>query len=198
CSRSWISGNPGVGGSAVSKAGSKVFSSYGSDNMFFLDFVDGNNKRAFPGIVLMDKSWSTGEEIVLFRHLPTAIKMTKSFSEQLQNSGCSNQGLAVYLATVAASPDRVASGGGGKDVAAGVGIAGTVATAGMGLALTGGIAAKAGVIMSFGVGAGASVPVAGWIVGIAAGVVGGILSLVPPEIAKIEKITILDGPYTIR
>ena len=82
----------------VNIAGQAVFSQYGgSDNEFFLDFEEGNNRRAFPGLVLMDKTHSTKEELVSFNNLPTAINAAQQFASALNDTRCANDGLSVYV-----------------------------------------------------------------------------------------------------
>lgn len=86
----------------VNIAGQKIFTEFGgTKNEFFLDFEQGNNQRAFPGIVIEDETNYTEEKIVVFTHLPTAIKKAEEFAKNLQNSNCGNQGLAVYLVSLA-------------------------------------------------------------------------------------------------
>lgn len=83
---------------AINVAGQRVFSQYGGgDNEFFLDFEEGNNRRAFPGLVLMDKTRSSNEYIVSYTNFITGKQVAEQFAEALQNSYCSNQSLAVYL-----------------------------------------------------------------------------------------------------
>lgn len=207
CSARWISGNPSYKNKAVNQAGRKTFPEFGGDkNSFFLDFEDGNDKRAFPGFVIMDKSWSTKEEIVIFKHLPTAVKRTQTFADALQNSTCGNQGLAVYLVSIAGNPDKTGStghkGAGATIAGTGVGIGaviiGSTAIA-SGTAIVGGIAyGTAGLLISAGLSLEA-IPVVGWIVGTAAIVAGGIVALMPEAITKdITQVYVLDGPHIIR
>lgn len=187
---------------SVNVAGQNIFTEYGgTDDEFFLDFEKGNDMRAFPGIVLQDVTASTAENIVVFTHLPTAIKKAKAFADKLQNSHCSNQGLSVYLVSLAGTHSQ--TGVKGNETAA-KWIAGT--GVGIGTIMVGGVAVAAKGILGAVVGssliaAGASVswvPVAGWIIGGAALVAGGIISLVPTKIADIESVYVLDGPHIIR
>lgn len=90
---------------AVNVAGQKVFSQYGGEkNEFFLDFEEGNNRRAFPGLVLMDKTHSSSEAIVAFGNLQTAIKAAEEFANALNGTACSNDGLAVYVVELDGMP----------------------------------------------------------------------------------------------
>lgn len=90
---------------AVNVAGQKVFSQYGGEkNEFFLDFEEGNNRRAFPGLVLMDKTQSSSESIVAFSNLQTAIKAAEEFANALNGTVCSNDGLAVYVVALGVKP----------------------------------------------------------------------------------------------
>lgn len=90
---------------AVNVAGQKVFSQYGGEkNEFFLDFEEGNNRRAFPGLVLMDKTQSSSESIVAFGNLQKAIKAAKDFADALTDTVCSNDGLAVYVVALDGMP----------------------------------------------------------------------------------------------
>lgn len=94
---------------AVNVAGQKVFSQYGGEkNEFFLDFEEGNNRRAFPGLVLMDETRSFSESIVAFSNLQTAIKAAEEFANALNGTVCSRDGLAVYV--VVLEEDRMGLG----------------------------------------------------------------------------------------
>ena len=187
---------------AVNKTGQKVFSDAiygGRKNEFFLDFADGDNMRAFPGLVLMDKTWSTTEKIVTYNNLNTGIEKTQSFAQGLRGTAC--QGLAVYSVILDVKRDNSrwnktgwaigASVGGGAF--AWVGISAAAAATGS-TAVTGGIASA---MLSTAAGASA-VPVWGWI---AAGVLvaaATVVSLYPAEIEKLEQVMILDGPYIVQ
>nr|MBQ0091651.1 hypothetical protein [Candidatus Enterousia merdequi] len=169
---------------AVNKAGQSVFSEYGgSQHEFFLDFAEGDNRRAFPGLVIQDKTGSTGEQIVSYTNIKTAVERTQQFAENLKNSQCSNQGLSVYLVAlnVQQSPYKTSD---NKDVAATT----TTAVAGAGL--------TAGIIGST-VAAAAWIPVAGWIVAGVAGAAAGTIALLPQSIADIQQVMVLDGPYNL-
>jgi hypothetical protein len=91
---------------AVNKIGQSVFNEFGgSKNEFFLDFTEGDNRRAFPGLVLMDETGSTKEKIVTYRNINTGISKAKQFAQSLKSSECSNQGLAVYLVALDVKKD---------------------------------------------------------------------------------------------
>mgnify|MGYP000874290887 CR=1 FL=1 len=195
---------------AVNVAGQQIFTEYGgTKNEFFLDFEKGNNQRAFPGLVIEDVTGNTEENLVLFTHLPTALKKFDAFAKNLENTTCGNQGLAVYLVSVAGTPDsknniNVAAGKGfepgggtGRNIGAGVGIGiGVPVLAGMTTAALG--ATTTGAIMSFGLAAAGTMNPVGWIVGGVALVAGGIIALVPTDIADIKQVYVLYGPYIIR
>lgn len=86
---------------AVNIAGQQVFSEYGGDkNEFFLDFEQGNNRRAFPGLVLAEYTkqyYNQTEAIVMFSNISTADQYAQKFANALQNSACSNDSLYVYV-----------------------------------------------------------------------------------------------------
>lgn len=179
---------------AVNVAGQKVFSQYGGEkNEFFLDFEEGNNRRAFPGLVLVDKTRSSSESIVAFSNLQTAIKAAEEFANALNGTACSNDGLAVYVVALEVMPlptkDKtgwgiVASVAGGS--AAVVGVSSALAAAGV----TSGLLTAAAVSTT--------IPIVGWI---AAGVLGGaatVISLVPTSVKDIKQVAVLDGPYIVQ
>lgn len=190
---------------SVNVAGQQIFSEYGgTKNEFFLDFEKGNTQRAFPGLVLEDVTNSTEENIVIFTHLPTALKKVESFAKNLENSSCGNQGLAVYLVSIAGNPDKGNSGhgtAGAVTAGTGVGIGAIMLFGGTYIAGSGILALSAAAIgttiMSVGLSASA-IPIVGWIVGGAALVVGGVITLIPADIANIDQVYVLDGPYIIR
>lgn len=98
---------------AVNKAAQKAFGD--TDNYFFLDFAQGDDGRAFPGLVLMDKSKSPSERIVTFSNLATGKEKTEAFAKELQQTytACRSQGLAVYTVALTTglneSPDKSAA-----------------------------------------------------------------------------------------
>ena len=178
---------------AVNVAGQKVFSQYGgSDNEFFLDFEEGNNRRAFPGLVLMDKTRSSSESIVSFTNLHTAINSAEQFATALNGTTCSNDNLAVYVVGLNVKPlatgDKT-----GWGVVAGV-AGGSAAVVGVSSAL-----AAAGVTSSLVTAASVSstVPVVGWIIAGVLGATATVISLWPSEIQDIQRVMVLDGPYLI-
>ena len=139
--------------------------------------------------------------------------MTKTFAEKVQKSECSNQGLSVYIASVAGNPDKHnTSGNVNNTTTKGNWNAATGAGVGIGAVITGasyltGTAIVAGAanaivgagVLQFAVAAGVSVPVAGWIVGGVIAGVAGVIALWPQNITKeIQQIYILDCPHTIR
>ena len=175
---------------SINVAGQQVFTQYGGkENEFFLDFQEGNNRRAFPGLVLMDDTWSTSESIVSFTDLPTAIATAQQLSEALKNSRCSQQNLAVYV--VALDTQQIETDGHGA-WGYGAGVAGTTALIAAGLAATTTPVSLAliGVLTVM------SVPA--WIaLGGVVGTVGAVISLIPSEIELLEQVIVLDGPYII-
>ena len=186
---------------AVNKAGQQVFSSYGgSDNEFFLDFEEGNDRRAFPGLVLMDKTNSTTEKIVTFTDLPSAIDAAQNFQSALKNSECSSQGLAVYVVALDVKKDTTdkddwvlgASIGGGVMAFAGLATALSATTL---VAATGSMALVNATLAV--AGAASAVPVAGWIVAGVAVAAAGVISLIPGEIENIQQVMVIAGPYNI-
>ncbi|MDW3024695.1 MAG: hypothetical protein R8N50_03340 [Alphaproteobacteria bacterium] len=178
---------------AVNVAGQKVFSQYGGEkNEFFLDFEEGNDRRAFPGLVLMDKTHSSSEAIVAFGNLQKAIKAAKDFADALTDTACSNDGLAVYVVALSETPsptnDKT-----GWGIVAGV-AGGSAAVVGTSSAL-----AAAGATGLWGAAAvSGTVLVVGWVI---AGLLGGaatVISLVPPDIIDLKGVTVLGGPYIIK
>lgn len=86
---------------AVNVAGQAVFTEFGgSANEFYLDYAEGDNRRAFPGLVIMDKTKSAEEAIVIYQNLPVALERFNQFGEKLKTSACANQGLALYLVSL--------------------------------------------------------------------------------------------------
>ena len=165
---------------AVNIAGQKVFSQYGgSDNEFFLDFEEGNDRRAFPGLVLMDKTGSTSEKIASFNNLHTAIAAAQGFAGALNNTACSNDGLAAYVVALNVQPGST-----DRAIAAGTSIAAGVAGTAIGSAMAIGW-----------------IPVAGWayaVGAVAIGAIAGAISLIPGEIFDIQQVMVMDGPYLIK
>ena len=166
---------------AVNIAGQAVFNEFGgSQNEFFLDFADGNDRRAFPGLVLMDETHSRTEKIVTYINLKTGIIKAQQFAEKLKGSQCSNQGLAVYLVALNVQKDSSNS-----------------SMNGWAIGLLSGSAASAGVALYAGAVAVATVPVVGWVVAGVLATAGTVVSLVPEKIEEIDQVMILDGPYLL-
>lgn len=165
---------------AVNIAGQSVFSQYGgADNEYFLDFEEGNDRRAFPGLVLMDETATTTEKIVSFNNLHTAIAATQGFANALNNTACGNDGLAAYVVALNVQPGSTDS-----DIAAGASVAAGVAGAAIGSAAAIGW-----------------IPVVGWAYAVGAAAVGAIaggISLIPGEITDIQQVMVMDGPYLIK
>lgn len=178
---------------AINIAGQRTFSQYGgSQNEYFLDFEEGNNRRAFPGLVLMDKTNSTSESIVTFTDLPTTIGIAEQFATALKGGTCSVPKKAVYVVNL--DVQKLSSDGlGGWGY--GVGVGGSVATVGFfaGLTKLGVITAGTKIAATF-----LTVPIYGWIAAGVLAVAGGLISLIPSEIENIERIMIMDGPYLIQ
>ena len=188
---------------AVNVAGQSVFTDYGgSKNEFFLDFADGDNRRAFPGLLLMDKTGSTEEKIVTYFNLKTAVEKTYQFAEKLKNTPCSiDNNLAVYLVALNVQTGPVTTSA-NDDLAsgwtAGTGAAVGAATIGIGAAAlhTTGAAAAFGALAGA-TGAAAVVPLVGWGIAIVTGTVAASMALYPNPITDIQQVMILDGPYDI-
>ena len=186
---------------AVNVAGQAVFNEFGgSSNEYFLDFAEGDNRRAFPGLVLMDKTFSTKEQIVSYRNINTGIEKARQFATKLKGGVCSNQNLAVYLVALDVKRDT-SSGKNGWVVAAGIGggafawIGLSAAAVATPLAATAWLPTVVGNAMLSTAAVSSGVPVAGWVVAgvLVAGATA--ISLYPFEIEKIQQVMILDGPY---
>ncbi len=176
---------------AVNQAGQAIFTEYGgSANEFFIDFAVGDDNRAFPGLIIEDVTYSTEERVVSYTNLKTAIERTRQFANKLKGGSCSNQQLSVYLVALNVqkqTQNTSSQSAGWRDVtatstgiAAGVG-AGTAIASSLGLIAAGS----------------ATIPVAGWIVAGVAGVAAIGFALWPTNIANIERVMILDGPYDL-
>ena len=176
---------------AVNIAGQAVFNEFGgSKNEFFLDFAEGDNRRAFPGLVLMDKTGSTKEQIVSYLNLKTGLKKTQQFAEQLKNSQCANQGLSVYLVALDISKDYTTASRLWQAVAS-VPLAWHTGSVGY-LVATEGVASLASLGAGF-----LGIPAVGWVIGGAlSGVIYGV-SMIPQQIQDIQQVMILDGPYNL-
>ena len=160
---------------AVNIAGQAVFNEYGgTQHEYFLDFADGDNRRAFPGLVLIDKTASTEEQIVTYLNIKTGIEKAQQFAAKLKGTPCSRDGLAVYLVALNVQNGSVQTSD-NRDTSSAV--FGSIA---------GAIAAGA-----------AWVPVAGWIVAGVAGATAATIALWPQTITDIQQVMILDGPYDL-
>ena len=203
---------------AVNMAGQRVFSKYGgAQNEYFLDFADGDNRRAFPGLVIMDTTGSTQEQIVSYRNLITALEVTEKFASTLENGACSDNNLALYLVALYVQPDtenetatvetknipstlqEMTGKQMGWKIAAGVG-GGALAWIGTSAALyaaSATVPAFLGSAMLATAAGAASVPVVGWIVAGALVVTAAGLSLYPWPIEHLDQVMVLDGPYPL-
>lgn len=169
---------------AVNIAGQSVFNEFGgSKHEFFLDFAEGDNRRAFPGLVLMDKTGSTKEQIVSYVNPSIGLQRVQQFAEKLRGGACSNQRLAVYLVALDVKKDTTNS---AKDSWA----IGLVSGAGAGVA-------TAAIALFAGAGAATVIPVVGWITAGVLVTAGAIVSLTPAPIEDIQQVMILDGPYIL-
>ena len=181
---------------AVNVAGQRTFGQYGGgSNEFFLDFEEGNNRRAFPGLVLMDKTGSTTERIVSFSNLHTAVSAAETFAKNLNNSTCSNDGLAVYVVAL----DVQKTSNNNKDgwaITAGV-VGGPAAVVGIAAGLNAlGVTTVTSTLLSVSGATTAAGPYL-WPVAAALAATAGAISLIPGEISDIQQVMVLDGPYLI-
>ena len=165
----------------VNVAGQSAFAAYGGkENEYFLDFPVEKNCRAFPGLVLGDfGGWGAPEKIIAYTNYLDAQGAAESFAKALQNTSCANQNLAVYLVSLESMPAQ-------KD-----GTTGIVIGAGVG----GGAAAATLTAVL------ASNPV-GWVVGAVGlavgGIVAGVSSLFYKDLADIQQVVVLKGPYIVK
>ena len=176
---------------AVNIAGQSVFNEFGgSSNEFFLDFAEGDNRRAFPGLVLRDKTGSTEESIVIYRNLKIGLERANQFAEKLKNSACSDQRLAVYLVSIQNQRDSGSNNAAalGTGITTGVGLAS--ATAGTALVAYSALGTTAMV-------AGGIAAIGGAAVFLIAAPVATYMLLKPTDIEDIKEVTILDGPHPI-
>ncbi|MCQ2572037.1 MAG: glycine zipper family protein [Alphaproteobacteria bacterium] len=160
---------------AVNVAGQAVFSEFGgSSNEFFLDFPEGNRRRVFPGLVIMEKTMSTVEELVVYTNLKTAVQKTEAFARNLNGKSCIGQNLGVYLVAI----DLQESESSDRDAAVLFSLGGGAATG-----VVVGLLASSGPV--------------GWIIGAVGAVTAGIIYSVSYEIEQKNEIKILAGPYNI-
>jgi len=182
---------------AVNKIGQSVFNEFGgSKNEFFLDFTEGDNRRAFPGLVLMDETWSTKEKIVTYRNMQLGLEKAQQFASALKNSECSNQGLAVYLVALDVKKDT-SSEKKGWMIGASIG-GGAMAYLGVSSALlaTTSLGATSSVVFWSGVAANMVHPV-GWIVAGIAVAASTAIALYPSQIENLQQVMVLDGPHNL-
>ena len=164
---------------SVNVAGQTAFGEYGGkQNEFFLDFPVTKNCRAFPGLVLGDFGGLGGaEKIVVYTNYINAQKAVRTFADALKNTACANQNLAVYMVALESVPTQKP------------GSTGLVIGAGVGGAAAGAITVAL-----------ASNPV-GWViaaVGAAVGAVAtGVSALFYKDLADIQQVVVLAGPYNI-
>ena len=186
---------------AVNVAGQAVFSEYGgSEHEYFLDFAEGDNRRAFPGLVIQDVTGSSEEKIVSYINIKTAIERTQQFAEKLKSGKCFNQGLSVYLVAlnVEKAPINTSD---NRDTSAYVtsGVAGVGLTTGAiatGVGMAGGATLSAAALGTTATGV-AWIPVAGWITAGVLGTAAATIALWPQTITDIQQVMILDGPYNL-
>lgn len=189
---------------AVNVAGQETFNEYGgSKNEFFLDFAEGDDRRAFPGLVLMDKTLSTQESIVTYRNVNTAMEKTQQFASKLKNGACSNQGLAVYAVALDVKKADTSSEKIGWAIAASVGggalawIGLSAAAAAAPVAATALIPAVIGDALLATAAGSSTVPVVGWVIAGVAVAAATAIALYPAEIEDLQQVMILDGPYNL-
>lgn len=83
----------------VNIAGQRVFSPIFNQDKYeyFLDFQQGNNRRIFPGLVLLETQFTTGIQERLVMTTPDkADEYAKQFANALANTACKNENLVVY------------------------------------------------------------------------------------------------------
>ena len=192
---------------AVNKVGQSVFNEFGgSKNEFFLDFTEGDNRRAFPGLVLMDETWSSKEKIVSYRNLKTGLQKAQAFATALKSSECANQGLAVYLVALDAkmvtdeSSGRkgwaiAASVGGGA--AAYIGISAGLSYIGLAAGVPALVSGTAATIAAPGAAAALAMGPVGWVIAGVAIATATAIALYPSEIENLQEVVVLDGPYNL-
>lgn len=83
----------------VNIAGQRVFSPIFNQDKYeyFLDFQQGNNRRIFPGLVLLETQFIKGIQERLVMTAPDkADEYAKQFANALANTVCKNENLVVY------------------------------------------------------------------------------------------------------
>lgn len=142
---------------AINKAGQAVFTEFGgSEHEYFIDFPVGSSNRAFPGLILQEKTGVPKTElIIVYNNLQTGLARIDNFVKALKGQQCSRDGLAAYL--VAIDAEKIED---SNDITHLIGGAAGAAVAG-------------------------------------AAVVVPIMSLLPTDIADIQQVAVIDGPYNI-
>lgn len=160
----------------VNKAGQAAFPTFAGSNEFFIDFPFGKNNRAFPGLIIASaKGIGGSEQVVWFPNYKTARENAKKFAAALQNTPCTNDGLAVDVVSLNTVP--------------------TTQNGKSGWALGGGITGGAAI----GVGAFLASNPVGWIIaGIAAAGGAVAYAIAPQSLADMEQVMVMDGPYLIK
>ena len=178
-------------GTAVNQAAQQTMTGYAKQgNEFFLDFEEtddiSSGRRAFPGLVIMDHGGSTNESVVAYSNLHTAIHSAENFANKMTGSACAHDGMAVYVVSLDVRPtdrngtDQIfgwAAGitGGAMTVVGGLKVAGVIATAGL-----------------------LGNPVTWVVAGVAAAGAAATALLWTEQLADLERIVILDGPYIVK
>ncbi len=82
----------------VNIAGQRVFSPIFNQDKYeyFLDFQQGNNRRIFPGLVLLETSFPTVQEQLVMTAPDKADEYANQFATALANTACKNENLVVY------------------------------------------------------------------------------------------------------
>ncbi len=194
CSDHWVRVNIDDD-TPINKAGKASFARY-SGREFFLDFPVGSYNRAFPGLVISAKTGvGAAEEIVYYQNYKNARIAAESFAQALSNTQCALDGLAVYV--VSLNTKRIGSGDkSGWAIGSGV-VGGSMALLGAAWLTATYTTASATVLMSTAMAANA-IPVAGWIAGAVIAVAAAVAAIYPSDLADIQQVMVLDGPYIIK
>ncbi|MBP3397896.1 MAG: hypothetical protein J6K82_03115 [Alphaproteobacteria bacterium] len=183
-------------GTGVNSAAQQTMAGYAaSGNEFFLDFEETGDftsgRRAFPGLVIMDHGGSTKESVVAYSNLHTAVNVAENFANKMAGTACARDGMAVYVVSLDTRPDDRS--GTDQAFAWGAGIVG-------GATLLVGASALTGVGTSTAVmGAAIAAGPVGWVIAGVAAVAAGVTALLWTEnLADIQQIAILDGPYIVK
>ena len=163
---------------AINQAGQAAFTEFGgAEHEYFIDFPVGKSCRAFPGLILQDITGSTVEGIIVYNNIQLGLQRLIEFTNALKGRQCSKDGLSAYLVAIDATIPTESTHIFG-DVTAGLG-AGTATAGGITIAV-----------------AGLSNPV-GWVLLGTGAVAAGLGSLIPTDIADIQQVAVIDGPYLI-